>query len=149
MAAFTENLQKLQNPIQLEASIQAPVEQVWSLWTNPEHIKLWNSASEDWHTTKAENDLRVGGKFMSRMEAKDKSAGFDLEGIYDSVIPNEFIAYHLMDNRKVIVSFQQEGQSVLIKQAFEAENQNPREMQQMGWQSILHSFKSYAEKTKE
>lgn len=91
--------------ITIEASINAPAETVWKAWSTPEDIMKWNSAFEDWHTTKAENDLRAGGKFLSRMEAKDGSFGFDFAGIYTHVKPHELIAYTLGDGRKVIINF--------------------------------------------
>ena len=83
--------------ITVEAIVNAPVEKVWKLWTSPEHIIKWNNASDDWHTPKAENDLREGGKFLSRMEAKDGSFGFDFGGVYDVVKNNEYIEYTLGD----------------------------------------------------
>src|SRR5436190_6532424 len=96
-------------PITVEASINAKPEKVWQLWSEPEHITKWNSASEDWHTPHAENDLRTGGKFSSRMEAKDGSMSFDFGGVYDEVIPNKSIAYSLGDSRKVKVTFAGNG----------------------------------------
>ena len=92
--------------ITIKAIVSATPEKVWSLWTEPKHIVKWNAASDDWHTTKAENDLRVGGKFSSRMEAKDGSFGFDFGGTYTTVEPYRQIAYTLEDDRKVIIDFQ-------------------------------------------
>lgn len=131
--------------ITVEATVNAPVETVWNAWTSPEHIVKWNCASEDWHTPKAENDVRTGGKFMSRMEAKDGSFGFDFEGIYDEVKVNEIIAYTLGDNRKVRITFNGNGNSTAISETFEAESTNPIEMQKGGWQAILDNFKKYTE----
>jgi uncharacterized protein YndB with AHSA1/START domain len=131
--------------ITVEANINAPVEKVWELWTEPKHITQWNNASEDWHTPKAENDLRIGKKFNSRMEAKDGSAGFDFEGIYEDIKKHERIAYSLSDGRKVKIVFQNNGSSTRIKESFDAENTHPIEMQQSGWQSILDNFKQYVE----
>jgi len=131
--------------ITIESTIKAPVEKVWKLWTGPEHIMQWNTASEDWHTTRAENDLRVGGKFLSRMEAKDGSFGFDFWGVYDVVKPHELIAYTLGDDRKVSVSFTAKGNETHIVSTFEAEGTNPIEMQRGGWQAILNNFSKYAE----
>ena len=85
--------------------MHAPVEKVWEYWTEPDHITKWSNASDDWHTPYAENDLRVGGKFVSRMEAKDGSFGFDFGGVYDEVRANEFISYTLGDGRKVEITF--------------------------------------------
>ncbi len=131
--------------IRIEATVDAPVEKVWEYWTQPEHIKKWNSASDDWHTPQAENDLRVGGKFLSRMEAKDGSFGFDFGGVYDEVETNELIAYTIDDGRKVRVTFTPDSHATKIVTNFEAETENPVEMQKDGWQAILNSFKKYTE----
>ncbi|HUH33347.1 MAG TPA: SRPBCC family protein [Daejeonella sp.] len=131
--------------VTVETIVNAPLERVWAYWTETEHIKQWNSASDDWHTPHAENDLRVGGKFTSRMEAKDKSFGFDFEGIYDQVSPNEYIEYTLGDDRKVSIAFSDQGHSTKIVETFDAENTNPVEMQRDGWQAILNNFKKYTE----
>jgi uncharacterized protein YndB with AHSA1/START domain len=132
--------------VNVKVTVNIPVEKVWRCWTEPEHIKKWNNASEDWHTTVAENDLKVGGKFLSRMEAKDGSMGFDFWGIYDEVKEHELLEYTLGDGRKVKIIFKDEGEKTLIDQNFQAESENPIEMQQAGWQSILNNFKEYAEK---
>ncbi|UII34656.1 SRPBCC family protein [Fulvivirga ulvae] len=131
--------------ITVEASISAPAEKVWKLWTTPEDIIQWNSPSEDWHTPSATNDLRVGGKFTSRMEAKDGSMGFDFAGIYDEVKTNELIRYTLEDDRKVSVLFKEENGKTQVTTTFEAEGENPIEMQRDGWQAILDNFKKYVE----
>jgi uncharacterized protein YndB with AHSA1/START domain len=129
----------------IKSTVKAPVEKVWKFWTEPAHIKNWNNASDDWHTTRAENDLRVGGKFLSRMEAKDGSFGFDFGGVYDEVKTNELIAYTLGDGRKVKVFFSGKDGETKIESTFEAEGTNPIEMQQGGWQAILDNFKKYTE----
>ncbi|MDP4146739.1 MAG: SRPBCC family protein [Bacillota bacterium] len=134
--------------ITIKATVNAPVEMVWRYWTEPEHIRKWNSASEDWHTPHAENDLRVGGKFLSRMEAKDGSFGFDFGGIYDKVELYKVIAYTLGDGRKVEISFSRGDNKTEIVETFEAESVNSIEMQQSGWQAILDNFKKYTEKQK-
>jgi uncharacterized protein YndB with AHSA1/START domain len=131
--------------ITVEATVNAPVEKVWESWSGPEHIMKWNSASEDWHTTKAENDLRTGGAFSSRMEAKDGSFGFDFGGIYDEVRKHELITYTLGDERKVEIHFQDLGGKTLVTESFEAEGTNPVEMQRGGWQAIMDNFKKYTE----
>lgn len=131
--------------VTVEATIKVPVEKVWKLWSTPEDIKKWNSASDDWHTPKAENDLRKGGTFSSRMEAKDGSFGFDFGGVYDEVIPHQLIAYTMGDGRAVKVSFTANGNETKVSEIFDAEDQNPVEMQQAGWQAILNNFKKYAE----
>ena len=129
----------------VESTINAPVDKVWKLWTGPEHITKWNSPSDDWHTPRAENDLRVGGKFSSRMEAKDGSMGFDFAGVYDDVRNNEYIEYTIGDQRKVKVNFTTQGDKTKVVENFEAEDTHPLEMQQGGWQAILDSFKNYVE----
>lgn len=129
--------------VTIEATINADVEKVWSLWTSPQHIVKWNTASEDWHTTKAENDLRVGGKFLSRMEAKDGSFGFDFTGVYDEVLKHELIAYTMDDGRKARVTFSRFGQGTKVVTVFDAENENPIDMQKNGWQAILDNFAKY------
>jgi len=133
--------------VTIQATVQAPVEKVWNYWNEPTHIKKWNTPSEDWHTPFSENDLRVGGKFTSRMEAKDGSFGFDFGGIYDEVNTNEYIAYTLGDGRKVTITFKDLGDATEIVETFDAETQNPVEFQQQGWQAILNNFKKYAEET--
>ena len=135
------------NQITVEANINASVEKVWTFWTEPTHITKWNAASDDWHTPHAENDLRVGGKFLSRMEAKDGSFGFDFGGIYDDVILHEVIAYTLGDGRKVKITFKGKENETEVIVTFDAETENPIEFQQQGWQAILDHFKKYAEQT--
>ncbi|MBO9594708.1 MAG: SRPBCC family protein [Niabella sp.] len=131
--------------ITVATTINAPVEKVWEYWTAPEHIKKWNSASDDWHTPHAENDLRTGGRFSSRMEARDGSMGFDFGGVYDEVKIHEQIDYTMGDDRKVHIAFSGEGNHTAITETFDAENTNPVDMQQAGWQSILDNFKRYTE----
>ncbi|MBP6731444.1 MAG: SRPBCC family protein [Chitinophagales bacterium] len=131
--------------ITVNATVNAPVEKVWKQWTSPEDITQWNTASPEWHTPRAENDLKVGGRFSSRMEAKDGSFGFDFWGVYTDVRENEFIAYTMGDDRKVTISFTPNGNQTEISETFEAESENPAEMQRFGWQAILNNFKKYAE----
>jgi uncharacterized protein YndB with AHSA1/START domain len=131
--------------ITVENTVKAPVEKVWQFWTLPEHITKWSNASDDWHTPFAENDLKVGGKFLSRMEAKDGSFGFDFGGVYDNVKINQVIAYTIGDGRKVKINFSPNGDETKIVETFEAEKTNSVEMQKGGWQSILDNFKKYAE----
>jgi len=130
--------------ITVKATVNAPIEKVWTSWSLPEHITKWNAASDDWHTPKAENDLRTGGKFSSRMEAKDGSWGFDFAGVYDEVKEHKLIAYTIGD-RKVKVDFRDLGNATEIIEEFEAESENSIEMQQAGWQAILDNFKRYTE----
>ncbi|WP_144511795.1 SRPBCC family protein [Bacillus sp. FJAT-22090] len=129
----------------IEATVHAPVEQVWKYWTEPDHIKKWNSASDEWHTPISENDLRAGGTFLSRMEAKDGSFGFDFGGVYDEVRENEFISYTLGDGRKVEITFIAVENNTKIQEVFDAETTNSLEQQREGWQAILDNFKKYTE----
>ena len=131
--------------ITIQTTVNAPVEKVWKFWNSPEAITKWCTATPDWHTPRAENDLRVGGKFSSRMEAKDGSIGFDFGGVYDQVKTNELIAYTMGDGRKVEIIFTSEGNKTKVVETFEAEDVNPIEMQRGGWQAILDNFKKYVE----
>ncbi|HTS45288.1 MAG TPA: SRPBCC family protein [Puia sp.] len=131
--------------ITIEATIKATVNKVWKYWTTPEHIVKWNYASDDWHSPFAENDLRTGGKFLARMEAKDGSFGFDFGGVYDQIKVNELITYTIGDGRKVTITFADKGNETKLTETFEAENTNPIEMQKGGWQAILNNFKKYIE----
>lgn len=131
--------------ITVKTTVNTPVEKVWEYWTEPKHITKWNNASDDWHTPIAENDLRVGGKFLTRMEAKDGSFGFDFGGIYDEVKLNEVISYTLGDGRKVTITFTGQGNETEVIETFDAETMNSIEMQQAGWQAILDNFKKYSE----
>ena len=131
--------------ITVEATVNAPVEKVWKAWNDPQHIKNWCAASDDWHAPKAENDLRTGGTFNTRMEAKDGSFGFDFGGVYDNVKKNELIEYTMGDGRQVHVTFSPAGDQTKIVETFDAEATNPVEMQRGGWQAILDNFKKYTE----
>lgn len=132
--------------ITVSATVNAPVEKVWQCWTGPEHITKWNQASPDWHTPKASNDLRVGGKFTSTMAAKDGSMSFDFEGVYDQVVPHKLIEYTMADTRKVSIQFNATKNETTVIETFEAEDSNSLELQQAGWQAIMDSFKQYTEK---
>ena len=131
--------------ITVEAIINAPVEKVWKYWAGPEHITKWCNASPDWHTPKAENNLKPGGNFTTRMEAKDGSFGFDFGGVYDEVIANQLISYTMGDGRKAKIIFTTEGNTTKVTETFEVESENPIEMQRGGWQEILDNFKKYTE----
>jgi len=135
--------------ITVETTVPAAVEKVWKYWTEPEHITKWNTASDEWHTPYAENDLQIGGKFLSRMEAKDGSFGFDFSGVYDDVKLNDRISYNLDDGRNVTITFISQGNETKIIETFEAENSNPIEMQEAGWQAILDNFRTYMANSKE
>jgi len=132
--------------ITVENSINASVQKVWELWTNPQHITQWCAASDDWCAPRATNDLRTGGHFSTRMEAKDGSMGFDFNGSYDAVEPEHYLEYTIEDGRKVKIRFEADGDSTRVTESFEAENMHPAGFQQAGWQAILDNFKKYAEK---
>jgi uncharacterized protein YndB with AHSA1/START domain len=125
--------------------VNAPVEKVWTFWTDPRHIIHWNNASDDWFTPWAENDVRVGGRFISRMEARDGSQGFGFSGVYSVVVLNKQIFYILDDGREVRINFALNGDATTVTETFEAEQLNSIELQQEGWQAILDNFKKYVE----
>ena len=130
--------------ITVERTVKAPVSEVWRVYTNPEDIKMWNAASDDWHTTSASVDLREGGAFTSRMEAKDGSMGFDFAGTYTKVRPNELIEYAFGD-RTASVEFAPEPDGVHLRVTFDSEPSHSIEQQRMGWQAILDNFARYVE----
>ncbi|GAB4293939.1 MAG: SRPBCC family protein [Ignavibacteriaceae bacterium] len=131
--------------ITIETTISADAKKVWEYYNKPEHITKWNFALDEWHCPSAENDLRVGGKLKSRMEAKDGSVGFDFEATYNEIINEKKIAYTIADGRQVVTNFENMGNETKVTTTFEAENQNPVEMQKSGWQAILDNFKKYVE----
>ena len=131
--------------ITIETLVKADLNTVWTAWNNPEDIKQWNAASDDWHTTQSTVDLREGGKFSSRMEAKDGSAGFDFEGTYTRIVPQKMIEYRLGDGRDVKVEFTEGADGVLVRETFEAESQIDRKHQRRGWQAILDNFARHVE----
>jgi uncharacterized protein YndB with AHSA1/START domain len=131
--------------ITVETTIKAPVEKVWSSWTEPKHIVNWCFASDDWHAPRAENDLKVNGKFKTRMAAKDGSAGFEFEGIYSKIQKHKTIEYSMGDGRKVTIFFSNLGTKTKVVETFDPENENPYEMQKGGWQAILNNFRKYVE----
>lgn len=134
--------------ISVETIVHAPVERVWEYWTEPQHITKWSFASDDWHAPNAENDLRVGGKFLTRLEAKDGSFGFDFNGVYDEIEINELISFTLGDGRKVTVTFIAQENNTKVIEAFEAEETHSIEQQKAGWQAFLDNFKKYSEISK-
>jgi uncharacterized protein YndB with AHSA1/START domain len=129
----------------VERLIKADIAAVWKAWNDPKDIVRWNMASEDWHTTRATVDLRQGGKFSARMEAKDGSVGFDFEGVYSRVIPEKRLSYRMEDGREVSVEFEPARDGILVTETFDAESENPPEMQRAGWQAILDNFARHVE----
>ena len=133
--------------ITVQTVIKAPVKKVWRLWSEPNHIINWCSASDDWHTPRAENDLRADGKFLTRMEAGDGSSGFDFTGKYNRVELYKQINYVIDDGRKVQILFDENNNETTVRESFEAEIINSVEAQKKGWQAIMDSFKKYVETT--
>jgi len=131
--------------ITIETTVHAPLEKAWECWNTPEHIMQWNHASDDWHSPSATVDLREGGTFTARMEAKDGSVGFDFGGTYTTVIDQKEIGYTMDDGRTVCITFDGHGDHTHVTETFDAESENPVEMQRAGWQSILDNFKTYTE----
>jgi uncharacterized protein YndB with AHSA1/START domain len=131
--------------ISIETVVKASLHQVWEHWTNPESIKQWNAASPDWHTPSATNDLRTGGIFTARMEARDGSVGFDFGGTYTDVTPKTHIAYKMDDDREVDITFEETTEGIRVRETFDIEHENPAEFQKAGWQAILDNFKRYVE----
>lgn len=131
--------------ITVSEAISANTQKVWDYWTAPEHITKWNFASDDWHCPGAENDLRVGGKYSARMEAKDGSFGFDFEAIYDEVINQQKITYTMTDGRQATTLFESIDGKTKVTTTFDAETENSVDMQRDGWQAILNNFKKYVE----
>lgn len=134
------------NRITVQTLVDAPLQQVWEAWTTPADIEQWNSASPEWHTPRAEVDLREGGRFWSRMEARDGSAGFDFTGTYVRVEPLRLIEYVMEDGRKVAIAFDGPAEGpVTVRETFDAEGTHTPEQQRAGWQAILDNFKRHVE----
>ena len=132
--------------ITVETSVKAPLAKVWHAYTTPDDIKQWNAASDDWHTTQASVDLREGGAFISRMEAKDGSFGFNFAGTYTKIVRHECIEY-VFGDRTATVQFVANANDVLVRVSFDPETQNPLDMQRDGWQAILNNFAKFVEAT--
>jgi len=134
-------------PITIQTSVKASPAQAWTCFTSPEHIVNWNFAGDDWHCPSAVNDLRVGGRFSWRMEAKDGSFGFDFEGVYEEIIPNALIRYVMDDGRGVQVTFKETSTGTLVTETFDPESENPIEMQRDGWGMILENYRKLVDDT--
>lgn len=132
--------------ITIESVVAAPTKKVWESWNDPKHITKWNFASDDWQCPQAKNDLKPGGKYSARMEAKDGSFGFDFEATYDEVIDQKKITYTMSDGRQATTQFADLGGKTKVTTTFDAEAENPEEIQKQGWQAILNNFKNYVEK---
>lgn len=135
----------MSNKITVTATVNADAKKVWDYYTNPEHITKWNFADPSWQCPSASNDMRVGGKYSARMEAKDGSFGFEFEATYDEVVDGKKFTYIMPDGRQASVSFNENGNQTEVEVTFDPEGQNPLEMQKNGWQAILNNFKNYTE----
>ncbi len=133
--------------ITVEILVQSELATVWEFWTNPDHITKWLHASDDWECPYAENVVQIGGKFLSRMSAKDGSTSFDFSGEYTDVVLCKKLAYTIEGGRTVAVSFKEVENGVLVTESFEIETINPEEHQRDGWQAILENFKKYTEQS--
>lgn len=136
----------MKNPIKIQTIVNAPVDQAWDAYTDPNAIKQWNRASEDWHCPSASNELEEGGKFNYTMASKDGKMSFDFSGKFTTIAPGEQLDYTLDDGRKVQVHFEEANGKTLVTQQFEPENQNSAEMQEQGWQTILDNYADFAAK---
>lgn len=136
---------KNRTAITVETTVKAPVEKAWTYFNEPTHIMNWAFASDDWHAPKSTNDVRVGGSFSTTMAAKDGSFSFDFGGVYTAVTEHKLIEYTMEDGRKVKVTFTSQGDETKVVETFDAEDTNPIEMQQAGWQAILENYRKYTE----
>lgn len=135
----------MKKPITVQVAVDAPIAKVWEYWNEPEHIGGWAFAQDDWEAVDIENDVRGGGKFKTRMQAKDGSQGFDFTGTYSVVREHELIEYDMEDGRHVKVEFKETPKGMQVIETFDPESENPEKVQKSGWQAILNNFKKYAE----
>ena len=131
--------------ITVQVNVNAPIQTVWDCWINPSHIVKWYFASDDWHAPFAENDLKLNGKFKTTMAAKDGSFSFDFEGTYTNIENHKLIEYILADDRKIKITFEQQGDAICVTETFDVETINDIEQQRGGWQAILNNFKKHVE----
>lgn len=137
----------MKNKITINTTLHANLEKAWDMYTEPEHIVNWNFASDDWICPSASNNLEVGGRYVARMEAKDGSFGFDFEATYDAIELHKYIKYTMPDGREVEIHFRSnDDKNTQVEVIFDAENENPLDMQREGWQAILNNYKLYTEK---
>ena len=135
----------MSDQITISSTVKATKSKAWEFYTSPEHITQWNFADPSWHCASASNDMRVGGKYVARMEAKDGSFGFDFEAVYEAIVPDESFTYVLEDGRKATVTFEAQGDETLVTVVFDPEKENPIDMQKGGWQAILNNYAAYTE----
>jgi uncharacterized protein YndB with AHSA1/START domain len=128
----------------VQATINADAKKVWDYYTKPIHIINWNFADPSWHCPSASNDMRIGGTYKARMEAKDGSFGFDFEAIYTQITEGENFSYEF-GGRMATIEFYELGEKTELVVSFDPEEENSIELQKGGWQSILNNFKNYTE----
>ncbi len=133
-----------QSQITVSTTVHANVEKAWDYYTNPKHIVNWNFADPSWHCPHAVNDMRIGGTYKARMEAKDGSFGFDFEAVYSEISEGQHFTYEF-GGRHSTVTFKSNGGSTDVTVVFDPEDQNSIDMQQAGWQAILNNYKQYTE----
>ena len=132
-------------PITVKTTVRANIQRVWECWTSPEHIVKWNFASDDWHCPAATNDLQPGGRLCATMASRDGKMSFEFEGVYREVSPPNALSFVLGDGRAVVLHFSEDRGVTTVTETFDPENENPREMQQEGWQAILENFRKHVE----
>lgn len=137
----------MKRPITIQTVVNASVEKTWEYWNEPKHITKWSFALDEWEAPFAENNLCIGGKFSTRMQAKNGSQGFDFSGEYTEIRENEFIEYVMSDGRKVSIQFNKIDGKTEITETFDPEEENSIELQKNGWQAILNNFKKYVDKS--
>ena len=130
--------------IQVRTSVMADIQKVWDYYTSPEHITQWNFADPSWHCPSASNDMKIGGRYVARMEARDGSSGFDFEAIYTEINILESFIYQLGE-RFAKIEFNNMNNQTEVIITFDPETENPIELQKNGWQAILNNFKNYTE----
>jgi len=131
--------------ITVENTVRATIDKVWDCWNEPQHITKWAFASDDWEAPSAQNDLRTGGKLIIEMAAKDRSAGFELIGVYSTVLEKKLIEYSMSDGRRVRIEFHEVPDGVHVVESFDPEQVHSEDLQRQGWQAILDNFKKYTE----
>jgi len=131
--------------ITVDTLVTAPLNRVWLSWTKPEEIQRWNFATDDWRCPTVESDLKIGGHYKARMEAKDGSFGFDFAAVFEEIEPHQSITMVMDDGRRTHTTFVEMGNGTQVTTTFDAEMSNPIEMQRDGWQAILNNFKRHVE----
>lgn len=143
------NLQGSTEKITVSTIVNCNRDKAWRIWNDPFAIREWHTASPDWHTPRAVNNLKEGQTFSYRMESLDGTNGFDMEGQYTRIVQRNLIEYTMADGRQVSIAFEEKDGKTYITEIFDPENVNPAELQRQGWQNILDNYKARAEKETE